>query len=319
MGENFIQIANVNHLIGNGLFPENHFFSSSPSTSSNPLPIVHDFDRRLIYLAEFYFILFKEKFGVKSKIKKGDTFRTKADKNYSSTSQHSFGRAIDLNWADPVTEKFILRVLSHDFRTKGPIFRALFNLGIRGFGLYNTFSHADTRIDRVSENYNGEMFEMWDNRNMGESWDRWAHEEFFLEYPKALHLCEIVENAGDPISAISNLENESIVLIGSINTNVISNGNTGINGGAVITNDTYNEPINEPAAETISKKATNGASIIKDELNYILGGFKMLFSKRDEEDGLKRYDFKQMFISFAVLFLLIFGMYFLFKTTKRDA
>ncbi len=93
-----------------------------------------------------------------------DTIRYPGDKHYSKSSTHSFGLAEDLNWT--TNEETILIRLNHDIMTRGPIFRKLFDLGIRGFGVYDNFFHADARDSRFvsTDTYNGEPISIWDRR-----------------------------------------------------------------------------------------------------------------------------------------------------------
>ncbi len=75
-------------------------------------------------------------------------------------SQHLLGRAVDVNWKE--NETAIIAHLNNDIRNEGIVFQSLLDLGIRGFGLYNTFIHIDARVSEGKQNYNGIKYAFFD-------------------------------------------------------------------------------------------------------------------------------------------------------------
>ena len=71
----------------------------------------------------------------------------------SSQSYHLVGKAIDFQFTE--NNKNILKQIYSDFAQRGEIYQGLNDLGINGFGFYNSFIHLDTRPD----------FTFWDNTN----------------------------------------------------------------------------------------------------------------------------------------------------------
>ena len=71
----------------------------------------------------------------------------------SSRSYHLEGKAIDFQFTQ--NNKEILKQIYSDFASRGEVYQNLKQLGINGFGFYNTFIHLDTR---PKETY-------WDNTN----------------------------------------------------------------------------------------------------------------------------------------------------------
>ena len=71
----------------------------------------------------------------------------------SSKSYHLEGKAIDFQFTQ--NNKEILKQIYSDFASRGEVYQNLKQLGINGFGFYNTFIHLDTR---PKETY-------WDNTN----------------------------------------------------------------------------------------------------------------------------------------------------------
>ena len=71
----------------------------------------------------------------------------------SSESYHLVGKAIDFQFTK--NNKAILKQIYSDFSSRGQVYEKLRELGINGFGFYNTFIHLDTRP----------KFTFWDNTN----------------------------------------------------------------------------------------------------------------------------------------------------------
>jgi hypothetical protein len=76
-------------------------------------------------------------------------------------SQHDYqnARAVDIGLPASKTAQVYKDILG-----RGPLFRALFAMGARGFGLYDTFIHVDFRTTGGSQQYNGQSFAFWDER-----------------------------------------------------------------------------------------------------------------------------------------------------------
>lgn len=70
-----------------------------------------------------------------------------------SNSMHLYGKAIDFQFAQFNQET--LKKIYIDFANRGELYKNLREIGINGFGFYNTFIHLDTR----------DKFTYWDNTN----------------------------------------------------------------------------------------------------------------------------------------------------------
>jgi uncharacterized protein YcbK (DUF882 family) len=122
-------------------FTLDEFFTKAPGVES------HELDERLITAAQFV----RSYYGVPVTI--NSTFRPDW---YNSSiggvkgSQHTLSRAIDFT----IKSSQARADYCHDIATQGPVSKALRQIGIGGFGLYDSFAHIDTR------NYSA----LWDNR-----------------------------------------------------------------------------------------------------------------------------------------------------------
>jgi len=68
----------------------------------------------------------------------------------TDTSQHVQQTALDFTFRDAKLQA----AYNHDIETRGPLYQKLKAAGIRGFGLYRTFGHIDSR----------RVLTFWDNR-----------------------------------------------------------------------------------------------------------------------------------------------------------
>ncbi len=140
-------------------FTEREFYSHSPDA-----PASHTLDARLIDVAQFV----REEAGVPVYIT--STARFPKDKDYSESSQHAYrkAKAIDLGAAKAGGEASRIAQLFHrEILSQGPVFRKLWELGVRGFGLYDTFMHFDVRSDGSGKmSFNGQPYALWDHRSI---------------------------------------------------------------------------------------------------------------------------------------------------------
>ncbi len=156
-----IRKGSTRKLTGN--FLEKEFHSSSPDA-----PDSHKLDARLIDVSQ----LVREVAGVPVYVT--STARFPKDSNYSPSSQHHFeiAAAIDLGAAKEKGEAARVAQLFHrEILTHGPVFRQLWELGVRGFGLYDTFMHFDVREDRTGlKSYQAEPYALWDHRSIRQTY-----------------------------------------------------------------------------------------------------------------------------------------------------
>lgn len=75
--------------------------------------------------------------------------------------------------------------LAADFTTSGPIFQKLRTLGIKGFGLYDTFIHLDVRVGPCIHKDRYGAFACWDERKKkaigGATWKPTPHNTLRVE------------------------------------------------------------------------------------------------------------------------------------------
>lgn len=126
-------------------------------TRSIPAPDEHFLSDKVISALNYLAV----KFG---KPNVTSTFRTKAHEIAmfkTSFGYHVTGHAIDFQWPD----KNITLKIINDIENRGEVFKELRKLGIRGFGIYNTFIHLDARPDgswKNKDSYGDYAF--WDER-----------------------------------------------------------------------------------------------------------------------------------------------------------
>lgn len=92
--------------------------------------------------------------------------------NPASQSPHMLACAFDTSFlSDVYTNQTLYVAIRVDFDQKGPLFTHLWDMGVRGFGSYDTFIHLDTvrselyapfRAKRTSV-YKGERYARWNN------------------------------------------------------------------------------------------------------------------------------------------------------------
>ena len=126
-------------------FKEFEFFSKCSDS-----PDSHNLDYRLPNVVQYL----RDKYNTPIRIT--STFRTPNCNllaNGSSKSYHLEGKAIDFQFTK--NNKEILKQIYSDFASRGEVYQNLKELGINGFGFYNTFIHLDTRPKEV----------FWDNTN----------------------------------------------------------------------------------------------------------------------------------------------------------
>jgi len=110
------------------------------STSFNA-PAEHFLDDRVIQALQYI----RSASGVPIKVT--STFRTKAHNSAiggSVSSQHLVGNAIDFQFVNNNSAE-LTRLHTQMKDEDGPLRRALFDIGVRGFGYYKTFAHIDVR------------------------------------------------------------------------------------------------------------------------------------------------------------------------------
>lgn len=92
--------------------------------------------------------------------------------NPASRSPHMLACAFDSSFlADGPTNEALYIAIREDFDNKGPLFQYLWDMGVRGFGSYDTFIHLDTlaseyysfaRTKRTSV-HKGQRYARWNN------------------------------------------------------------------------------------------------------------------------------------------------------------
>lgn len=147
-------------------FRNNEFYTTSPDA-----PTEHTLAQPVISAAEFLRNHFNVPWRVTS------TYRTEAhelaickkrgySKQLAKSSQHVARRAMD---SQPVTNApAIMLQLHRDFLNRGEIFQQLREMGITGFGIYDTFIHLDCRdtatVSAAQSDHLG-RFAFWDERS----------------------------------------------------------------------------------------------------------------------------------------------------------
>lgn len=132
-------------------FKESEFFGRTTAQS-------HYLDDRLIQAAAYL----RQVYGVPVTIT--STYRSpeyNALIGGSKNSQHLKGKAIDLQFEKQ-------NLFHEDIANRGPHYRYLRAMGIKGFGLYQNFTHLDARGDNPGDVFNNSdqygPLAFWDNR-----------------------------------------------------------------------------------------------------------------------------------------------------------
>jgi hypothetical protein len=146
-----------------------HFTASEWYSTSSDAPKSHPIFPQLIAAAEYL----RTHFGVAWRIT--STYRTEAHERQILKSlgqkffidQHMQGRAFDSHPVDvgPAGQA-IKQQLYDDFIANGPIYRALREIGITGFGIYDWGIHLDCRVDQFKANRKDQWGKVacWDDR-----------------------------------------------------------------------------------------------------------------------------------------------------------
>lgn len=71
----------------------------------------------------------------------------------STYSQHKLGKAIDFQWIDPTDNAYFVAAFRNEMKCRGPLFNQLRDLGVGGFGFYDTFIHLDSRPGLAAWDY----------------------------------------------------------------------------------------------------------------------------------------------------------------------
>jgi len=103
----------------------------------------------------------------------GRTYRNYTATNGAKTSAHMLAEACDFNFDVPREKQDeLILLIREDLLRQGIIFQQLFELGCRGFGVYDTFIHLDTvpiplypafAAKRKKHQYRGTFYGFWDN------------------------------------------------------------------------------------------------------------------------------------------------------------
>jgi hypothetical protein len=126
-------------------FKEFEFFSKCSDSPSK-----HNLDEDLLNAVQYL----RDKYN--DKIKITSTYRTPNCNLLAGGVKNSFhlkGKALDFQFIND--NKDYLKKIYNDFASRGEVYQTLRDLGINGFGFYNTFIHLDTR----------DQFTYWDNTN----------------------------------------------------------------------------------------------------------------------------------------------------------
>lgn len=98
--------------------------------------------------------IIRDYFGVPMRV--NSSYRTVAHEiaqGRSGNSQHAKGKALDFSFLGSERENTLLKY-HQEILNKGPLYNQLKQVGINGFGLYDTFLHIDSRATPA----------FWDNR-----------------------------------------------------------------------------------------------------------------------------------------------------------
>ena len=115
-------------------FTENEFFSKSSDIGNT-----HYFDENLILAAQLLRTHFNTPMRVNSSYR---TIKHNNSVGGAKSSQHLLGTAVDLSF---INNENALLTVHQEILNKGALYDRLKQLGINGFGLYDTFVHLDTR------------------------------------------------------------------------------------------------------------------------------------------------------------------------------
>ena len=147
-------------------FRASEFYSSSP----NP-PASHDFYMELVEAASFLRNHFNTPWRITSTMRThAHEVKICADFNLPPglawTSKHVLAPAFDSQPAGTAARNAeIMATLAEDFTNNGEIFQKLRTLGIKGFGLYDTFIHLDVRVGPCIHKDRFGAFACWDERH----------------------------------------------------------------------------------------------------------------------------------------------------------
>lgn len=90
------------------------------------------------------------------------TYRTYVPPGGVSQSPHMMACAIDFQFVGAQAEVDRLFVsVREDYKAKGPLFRALWDAGARGFGVYDTFLHIDTVQSELYPSFRSKRTDTW--------------------------------------------------------------------------------------------------------------------------------------------------------------
>ena len=92
--------------------------------------------------------------------------------NPATISPHMLAQALDFQFiADQATKDELYIQIRDDFDKKGPLFQALWEMGVRGFGSYDTFIHLDVVQSELypafsskrKRKYQGKIYARWNS------------------------------------------------------------------------------------------------------------------------------------------------------------
>jgi hypothetical protein len=148
-------------------FRASEFYSKSPDR-----PTSHSFPSELVEAAEFLRVHFGLAWRITS------TYRTPTQEaricevnnlppGLATTSQHVLARAMDSQPAGTEAQNaHVMEVLALDFQSNGEVFQALRKIGVKGFGIYDTFIHLDVRTGPCIHKDGFGTFAAWDERHV---------------------------------------------------------------------------------------------------------------------------------------------------------
>lgn len=141
-----------------------HFNASEFFCKSADAPASHPFHSELVDAVEFLRDNYNSAWRVTS------SFRTESEERAILrkldvpffVDVHMKGQAVD---SQPAFNTLaIMRDLTKDFLTSGPVYSRLRQLGINGFGLYDTFIHLDVREEKTPHHDAFGLVAHWDSR-----------------------------------------------------------------------------------------------------------------------------------------------------------
>ena len=151
-----------------------HFNTAEFFSKSSDAPSSHPFYSELVDAAEYL----RNHYGVPWRIT--STFRTEAEERSILNrlhvpffvDVHMMGQAFDSQPAQ--NSPAVMADLTREFLGAGPVYQHLRQIGINGFGLYDTFIHLDVRTAKALHKDAFGMVAHWDSRRAPATASPWG-------------------------------------------------------------------------------------------------------------------------------------------------